>query len=285
VAVDSKIVFLADVIITRPMDRLSGKNLLEEIENSPSIESVRIWGLSGAGFVLRYDDEVIYLDPWIVPPDPKRTTHRLHPIPFPPERVRKAKAVISTHEHEDHCNVATIAGIEKSTGAVFIGPKSATDKAINGGFPSPKVITVSPGAQLAISPSIKIRVFSSHDSYEPLAVMILVETPDGNILHSGDTSYFEGFKEIGDRYTVDIALLNFGRQIPTAEKPYYMNAQKLAESARDLKAKIVVPMHWNLWEETKEDPLPIEPILKSKSPNSKLRVIDFGEVLQLWTAK
>ena len=263
------------------MGRESTDNLLEEIEDSPSIERVRIWGLSGAGFVLRYGDEVVYIDPWLVPPDPKRTNHRAYPIPFPPERVRKANAVISTHEHADHCDVPTIAGIVNSTGAVFIGPKSATDKVVKGGFPSSKAITVSPGMQIKISPSFNVRVFGSSDPYEPLAVMILLETPRGNILHSGDTGYFGGFKEIGDGCRVDVALVNFGKQIPTPEKPYYMNAQKLAMAARDLRAKIVVPMHWNLWEETKEDPRLIEPALKLESPNSEFRVIDFGELLEI----
>src|SRR5271169_5949745 len=101
------------------------RDLLREIEDSPALHSLRIWGLSGAGFVFRFEDEVVYIDPWLVTPEPKRTTHRVFPIPFPPEAIRKASAVISTHEHADHCDVATIAGILKSTGAVFLGPKSA----------------------------------------------------------------------------------------------------------------------------------------------------------------
>jgi len=263
------------------MQSENASNLLERIEDSPNVEELRIWGLSGAGFVIRYGDEFVYIDPWLVPPFPPRTTHRTFPIPFPPEKVRKAKAVISTHEHADHCDVATITGIVSSTGAVFIGPKSAMDKAVNGGVAAAKAVTVSPGMQFRISPSFDLRVFGSSDPYEPLAVMILLETPRGNILHSGDTAYFPGFKEIGDNYKIDVALLNYGKQIPNPEKPYYMNAQKLSMAARDLRAKIVVPMHWNLWEETREDPSSIEPILKSLSPSSEFKVVDGAELLKI----
>jgi len=118
-------------------------NLLEEIENSPSTNTVRIWGLSGAGFVIRYGDDIIYIDPWLVL-DPKRTTHRTFPVPFPPEKVRKAIAVISTHEHEDHCNVATVKGIVNSARAVFLGPKSAVSKVVSGGLQESKTMTVFP---------------------------------------------------------------------------------------------------------------------------------------------
>jgi L-ascorbate metabolism protein UlaG (beta-lactamase superfamily) len=111
--------------------------------------------------------------------------------------------------------------------------------------------------------------------------MILLETQRKNILHSGDTAYFPGFKEIGGKYRIDVALLNFGKQIPTAEKPYYLNAEKLSMAARDLRARIVVPMHWNLWQETREDPRPIEPVLKSMSAESEFRLIDGGELLEI----
>ena len=256
------------------------RDLLNEIENSPRTDTVRIWGLSGAGFVVRYADDIIYIDPWLIL-DPRRTTHRTFPVPFPPENVRKAVAVISTHEHEDHCNVATVKGIVNSAGAVFIGPKSAVSKVTAGGVPESKTLTVSPGSFLRISPSLGVRAFEAQDPYEPLAVMIMIETPRGNILHSGDTSYFPGFAEVGQKYKIDVALLNYGKQIPTPEKPYYMSPQKFVMAAKDLRAGVVVPMHWNLWEETREDPAPIEPLLRAESPQSELSVVEGGELLEL----
>jgi L-ascorbate 6-phosphate lactonase len=258
-----------------------GNGMLKGIEDSESSETLKIWGLSGAGFVIRHRDDIIYIDPWLVPPDPKRTTHRGFPIPFPPEDVRKASAVISTHEHEDHCNVATITGIVNSAGTRFIGPQSAVKKVVNGGLPESKTLTVSSGSTLEISPAIRLRAFESQDPYEPYAVMIVLETPRGNVLHSGDTSYFPGFREVGEKFTVDVALLNFGKQIPTPEKPYYMDARKVAMAARDLRAKILVPMHYNLWVETREEPEPIREILRSESPESQFRIIEGGESLEI----
>jgi L-ascorbate 6-phosphate lactonase len=256
-------------------------SLLEAIENSPPTEVVRIWGLGGAGFVMRSGDDVIYIDPWLVPPDPSRTTHRSGTIPFSPEQVRRASAVLSTHEHEDHCNVQTILGINRVAGAKFIGPRSSVSKVLAGGLAASEITTVSPGDQITVSPTIKIRAFESHDPYEPLAVMLMIETPRGNILHSGDTSYFEGFKKIGNEFDIQVALLNFGKQIPTPEKPYYMNAEKVAKAASDLRAKILVPMHWNLWIETREYPQPIVPNLERESPNARVKIIDVGEKLEV----
>jgi L-ascorbate 6-phosphate lactonase len=258
-----------------------GHNLLSEIEDSPHEGKVRIWGLGGSGFAVRSGDEIIYIDPWLVPPDPSRTTHRVYPPPFPPDAVRRVLAVLSTHEHEDHCNTQTLLGMNKFTDARFVGPRSSTEKALAGGYPPSDIITLRPGDRYQISPSFTVRAFEARDTYEDSALMYLIETPRGNIFHSGDTSYFEGFKKLGDKYRVDVALLNFGKQIPTPDKPYYMNAEGVASAARDLKAKIVVPMHWNLWVETREDPHPIEAILRSKSPDSRLLILEGGEKIEL----
>jgi L-ascorbate 6-phosphate lactonase len=256
-------------------------SLLREIEDSKSTDTLRIWGLSGAGFAVRFKDDIVFIDPWLVTPDPKRTTHRNYPIPFPPGDVRQAKAVISTHEHEDHCNVATVTGIVNSSGARFIGPQSAVSKVTSGGLPQSKTVTVSPGSLVEISPSMKIRAFESQDPYDPLAVMIMIETSRGNILHSGDTSYFPGFAEIGNKFKVDVALLNYGKQIPNPEKPYYMNAKKIAMAARDLRAKILIPMHYNLWVELREDPNPIREVLHTESPETQLRIVEGGDLLEI----
>lgn len=255
--------------------------MLEDIEDSKATESLRIWGLSGAGFVIRYKDDIIYVDPWLVPPDPKRTTHRAYAIPFSPETVTNAAAVISTHEHEDHCNVSTVSGLLSNSRALFFGPTSAVEKVLNGGVPKSRVVTLSAGSVIALSSTLRIRAFEASDPYEPHATMIMIETDRGNVLHSGDTWYFPGFARVGDKFAVNVALLNFGKQIPTPEKPYYMNAEKVALAARDLHAKIVVPMHWNLWQETKEDPHPIESILKLQSPQSEFRIVEGGELLEV----
>lgn len=260
-------------------------DLLVEIENrggDGERDRAYIWALSGAGFVIRSAGVIIYVDSWLVPPDPSRTTHRTYPIPFSPERARRVSAILSTHEHEDHCNVATLIGLHENSRAVLVGPSSVVKKSTRGGFSPSYVREVKAGDIVEdLGEGFKIHVFKANDPYEESAVMYLIETTGGNIFHSGDSAYFGGFKDVGDQLEVDVALLNYGKQIPSPEKPYYMNKEKLSLAARDLHAKVVVPMHWNLWIETREDPGPIENVLRDVSPTSKLTILEGGQKLEI----
>jgi L-ascorbate metabolism protein UlaG (beta-lactamase superfamily) len=255
-------------------------DLLTSIEDARP-ENVLVWGLAGAGFAISTGDELVYIDPYLSVPDPSRPFHRAVPVPFPPDRVRSATAVVSTHEHNDHCDPATLRAFAKNTVADFFGPSTSAKKAIASGYPQSRVRTVKPGDSLRISHAFGLNVFPSNDPYETGAVTYVFQTPRGSIFHSGDTSYFDGFREVGSRFSIDVALLNFGKQIPDFSKPYYMDAHSVAKASRDLRAKTTVPMHWNLWLEGKDDPSKVEAELKIVSPGTGFRVVDVGEFLEL----
>jgi L-ascorbate metabolism protein UlaG (beta-lactamase superfamily) len=70
-------------------------------------------------------------------------------------------------------------------------------------------------------------------------------TVDGRtIFHCGDSAFFPGFREIGEHYKIDIALLPIGAYEPISGREVHMNPEEAVKAFIELKAKTLVPMHY-----------------------------------------
>jgi N-acyl-phosphatidylethanolamine-hydrolysing phospholipase D len=114
--------------------------------------------------------------------------------------------------------------------------------------------------------------------------------PDGRrIYFGGDSGYFPGYREIGERLgPFDLSLLPVGAYDPRwFMAPAHMNPEEAVRAWRDLGARgAFVPMHWGTFRLTDEDPL--EPPVRLRAaweaeglPHGDLHVLRHGETLVL----
>ena len=67
------------------------------------------------------------------------------------------------------------------------------------------------------------------------------------IYFSGDTGYFIGFREFGNRWNIDYALLGAGAYEPRWFMHYsHLNVEEFFAAAEDLKAKYSIPFHFGI---------------------------------------
>jgi L-ascorbate metabolism protein UlaG (beta-lactamase superfamily) len=72
----------------------------------------------------------------------------------------------------------------------------------------------------------------------------ILKTPSHNIYLGGDSGYDTHFKEIGARYgPFDLAILEAG-QYNTMWPLIHMMPEETVQAAVDLKAKVLLPVHW-----------------------------------------
>src|SRR5439155_23162100 len=79
-----------------------------------------------------------------------------------------------------------------------------------------------------------------------------------SVFHCSDTAYFGGFKEIGERHNIEIALLPIGAYGLPLARQVHMNPEEAVRAFNELKAKTLVPMHYGsfrLGYEPLEEPL------------------------------
>ena len=71
-----------------------------------------------------------------------------------------------------------------------------------------------------------------------------IEYAGRSVFHCGDTAYFDGFQEIGERLNVEIALLPIGAYDAPTKRDVHMNPEQALQAFLELKAKTMIPMHF-----------------------------------------
>lgn len=107
--------------------------------------------------------------------------------------------------------------------------------------------------------------------YTGMPAGILFSSEGKTIYHAGDTALFSDMKVIGERNTIDIAFLPIGDN-------FTMGPEDAATAASWLKAKLVVPIHYNTFPVIEQDPKAFVAMLE---PGIEGRVLSSGESIKL----
>jgi L-ascorbate 6-phosphate lactonase len=251
-------------------------------------DGIAVWYLGCNGFILKAaDGTTVFIDPYLGTGDPPRTV-RMIPIPFAPEDVAEADAVLATHEHTDHVHGPSQAPILENTEATFYGPSASTEKATawtdQFDVTDDDFETVSEGDTFEIgSLSVHVEPASDPDAEHP--VSYVVEHDSGTFFHGGDARPSEDFADIGERYDIDLGVVAFGSagMIPdkqTREPKYtkwYSDENMAAEAADQLQLDRLLPTHWDMWKGLTADPASLRAHTRSFEYPRTLEVIEIGD--------
>src|SRR6516162_4976283 len=72
----------------------------------------------------------------------------------------------------------------------------------------------------------------------------VLRSGQGSVYHAGDTAYFDGFREIGQRLSPEVALLPIGAYHPESFRNVHTSPEDAAQAFLDLGARWMVPMHY-----------------------------------------
>ena len=106
-----------------------------------------------------------------------------------------------------------------------------------------------------------------------------------SLYHSGDTGYFKGFHEIGQRLKPEIALLPIGAYHPASYRNVHTTPEDALQAFLDLRARWIIPMHYGsfkLGHEPIEEPLPrLLADAKRRGVEQQVCVLEEG-VTKMW---
>lgn len=243
----SNLKFIPNILIGG--GRVLARRIADEVKRSAG--GLVLWWLGNAGFVIRYNEILIFIDPVIElkreddPTISETGLRLLHELPLRAEELELADIVLLTHHHGDHAAPKTLS-LLKETGAFFICPESCLQVLDQVGVNWKRIKKVVYGQKIeykgvSIAP-IRALHGGNHGavgSKLELGAGYVVRTGRHSVFHPGDTVLLEEHYELRD---IEILLL-----------PICHHSQMLLKLPEILAPRLIIPMHYDTYEVTESN--------------------------------
>lgn len=216
---------------------------------------VAITWIGHSSFLIQFTDLNVLIDPnfanWLfLLKRIKRSGLKIDDLP-------PIDLVLLTHAHFDHFHKPTLRRLPHPK--IGIMPRGVGDLAHNLGFA--RVVELEwwesfsqakSNWKVTFTPSAHWGARKLMDEHRGYGGFVL-EYQGRKIYHAGDSAYFEGFKEIGQRLAPEIALLPIGAYHPETFRAVHMGPDEAVKAFQDLNSKKFIPMHFGTFRLSFED--------------------------------
>jgi L-ascorbate metabolism protein UlaG (beta-lactamase superfamily) len=172
-------------------------------------------------------------------------------VPLDIQQVPQIDAVIISHDHYDHLNKYSVKQLNEKT-KKFIVPLAVGALLAKWGVSQEKIVELDWWEEYRFDQKLMIiatpaQHFSGRgltDRNETLWASWVIAAPFHKIFFSGDSGYFNGFKQIGEKYgPFDMTFVECGAYNESWEQ-VHMFPEQTVQAHLDLKGKVLHPIHW-----------------------------------------
>lgn len=214
----------------------------------------RITWFGHSAFLLETAGKNILLDPMFGPSPspipwlgPKRFTEGL---PIEIAQLPFIDAVIFSHDHYDHLDYGSVVKLKDKVGDFYV-PLGLGAHLAEWGVPADKIHemnwwqeTRQGNLTIICTPARHFSGRGITNRFSTLWSSWVVHSPTAKVYFSGDSGYGSHFADIGGKYgPFDLALLECG-QYDMRWHDIHMLPEETAQAAVDLKADLMMPIHW-----------------------------------------
>ena len=256
-------------------------------------DQIGLFYLGQEGFLIKYQETYILIDPYLSDyVDQNCCTDlvkwvRRYPAPISAQEFDFVDYVLCTHAHYDHADPETLSILAKiNPKAKFIAPLPIKDTMLSYGIALERFIGALADEAIIFDKCRIVPIPSAHEEltldanghYVDMGYRIYFD--DFSIYHAGDCCIYEGLKE--RLMNVDVLM------VPVNGRSYYkryiediignMTCEESIILAKETKAKMMVPMHYDLYDCNRINPAEFVDCLFSMNPSQKFHMFAPGEL-------
>ncbi|MCC5582090.1 MBL fold metallo-hydrolase [Microtetraspora sp. AC03309] len=183
-------------------------------------------------------------------PTPLLGPKRLHPLPVPAEELPPLDAIVISHDHYDHLDMATVRTLTRTQVAPFLVPLGVGAHLDRWGVPSNRIVELDWNETFTIA-GLRVTVTEArHFSGRGLSRnptlwgSWVLAGERRKVFYTGDSGYFDGYAAIGAAYgPFDVTLMQIGAYSPSWPD-IHMTPEEAVEAHVALGGELLVPVHW-----------------------------------------
>jgi L-ascorbate metabolism protein UlaG (beta-lactamase superfamily) len=233
-----------------PRRKSDGNGALPELKSG----EIGVTWIGHASFLIQMNGRSLLIDPnwakWLkVIKRLRQPGMELHDLPH-------IDLVLVTHAHFDHLDRRTLREVARDQPIVV--PFEVGNLVHDLGFKSVHELHYwetfeFENLRITLTPCHHWGARMLHDSHRGFGGFV-IEANGRTLFHCGDTAYFDGFREIGERFPIEIALLPIGAYDPPTGRDVHMNPEEAVRAFCELRAQTLVPMHYGTFRLSYEPP-------------------------------
>jgi len=274
--------------VIRPV--LRDEAILADIADAArATEALHLWWLGQSGFLLQWEGRHLLTDPYLSDSLTKkyagtdkphvRMTERV----VAPEKLAFIDVVTSSHNHTDHLDGETLRPLIHANPDIrLMIPEANREFVAQRLQVNPRMpLGIDDGTSASAAGFRLTGVASAHEELErdPQGrckfLGYIVELGPWKIYHSGDTVWYEGMTGRLRPWAPDVALLPINGRSPERRVPGNLNGREAAKLAKDIRARLVIPCHYEMFEFNTASP--DEFVAEAQRLGQPCRVLKCGE--------
>lgn len=219
----------------------------------PATEGLHVTWFGHSSCLVELDGVRLLLDPvWSERCSPSQHVgpRRLHATPAPLDQLGRIDAVVISHDHYDHLDMASVQLLAESTECVFVVPLGIGAHLDVWGVPGERIVECDWGEAHEVGAVRVTCVESQHFSGRGLRrdgtlwASWVLAAPGGRVFFSGDTGYFDGYPGIGAEHgPFDVSLMAVGAYDPSW-KDIHLDPEEAVRATAELRGGLLLPIHW-----------------------------------------